>query len=104
MSRRMKVTERVGGGVVVGSEGEVYSRRRTLRAAVMMVWEALTVVKTRLAPGWVRSRTSRRSLGRVNSWDFAVVGLVLAGEVFGNGEGRGVVSGWGGILLSLVGG
>lgn len=76
MSRRMKVTERVGGTWVCGSSGETYRWRRTLwteREITSVAWAA---ERKREAPGWVRSRISRRSLGRGKAvlsfveWDF----------------------------------
>lgn len=81
--------------MVVGSEAEAYRRRRTLRAALGMISEALTEEKRRLAPGWVTSRTSRRSLGTVKSWDCEDGSSLvrMAGDMVGNGEGTGVVSG-----------
>lgn len=75
-----------------------------MRAAVVMVSAALTEVRARLAPGWVRSRISRRSLGRVKSLDWAHGGFlgVVAGVLVGNKEGTAEVSGCGFIFGLLA--
>jgi hypothetical protein len=60
----MRVTERVGGARVWRLLGLVYSHLRTLRTAVEKTVDALMAPRKMSAPGWVRSRISRRSLGR----------------------------------------
>lgn len=65
MSRRTSVTERVGGMLVCGSEGQRYKRRWTLRTASAKTVQVSIEERNLTEPGWERSRISRRSLGWV---------------------------------------
>lgn len=67
MSRRMSVTDRVGGAVVCCSDGDRYNRRRTSFTAVERTVVGLTALRNLAAPGWSRLWISRRSFGSGNA-------------------------------------
>lgn len=83
----MSVTERVGGTVVVAEVGDQYSRRSTLCTAVANASDATTDVRKLCAAGCLRSRTSRRRVGRGKE---GFVGTGFEVELFPEGEETGI--------------
>ncbi len=84
MSRKTSVTDRVGGQFVCLSEGDLYSRRKTLSTAVETTVAASTDVRNLDAPGWPRSWILRRSLGWGN---FSATVEVAVESAAGSGAG-----------------
>lgn len=64
MLRNLKVTDRVGDTVVVGSEGALYSSCSTDAVDAVIVEAMFNAVSARIVPWWARSLASSRSFGR----------------------------------------
>jgi hypothetical protein len=76
----IRVTERVGGTVVVGESGEWYRSSSTLLTDTESALLAITAWRKASAPAWLRSRISSRSLGRGKAGAFEEGALLDASD------------------------